>query len=77
MEAVICKIKLANIKFSKVLRNYIWHSVLFKTVATQKTVTSMTVNSVIDIFLQVFKKFRNTAVFKIIFSMSKSGLMLS
>ena len=46
------------------------------------TVTSLTVNSIIDIFLQVLQNFLNTAVFKNylqehILSMSKSEHMLS
>ena len=53
--------------FRQLLRNYIWWSTLFKKVMTLNTVTSLTVNSVIDIYLQVLQNFQNKPVFKTIF----------
>ena len=50
----------------KFLRNYIWRSASYKKV-TLNTVTSLTVNSVMDTFLQVLLTFQNIAVFKTIF----------
>ena len=41
---------------------------LFQKVATLYTLTSSTVNSVEDIFLQILQKFQNTAIFKTIFN---------
>ena len=49
--------------FHKFLRKYIWQSSLFKKVATLNTLTSLTVNSIMDIFLQILQIFQNTAVF--------------
>ena len=39
----------------KFLRKYNWQSASFKKVATLNTVTSLTVNSIMDIFLQVLQ----------------------
>ena len=45
--------------------------------ATLNTVTSLTVNSVMDIFLQILQNFQNTAVFKTIFNcLTELGLIL-
>ena len=45
------------------LRKYIWQSPSFKKVATLNTVTSLTVNSITDIFLQISQHIQNTAAF--------------
>ena len=45
------------------LRKYIWQSTLFKKVATLNTLTSLTVNSIMDIFLQISQNIQNAAVF--------------
>ena len=45
--------------------------------ATLNTVTSLTVNSIMDIFLQILQNFQNTAVFKTIFNcLTELGLIL-
>ena len=42
---------------TKFLRKYMWRSASFKKVATVNTVTSLTVNSVMDIFLKILQIF--------------------
>ena len=44
------------------LRKYIWQSTSFKKVATLHTVSSLTINSIMDIFLQTSQNIQNTAV---------------
>ena len=50
-------------KIETFLRKYIWQSTLFKKVATLNTVTFLTVNSIMDIFLQISQNIQNTAIF--------------
>ena len=45
------------------LRKYIWQSTSFQKVVTLNIVTSLTVNSIMDIFLQISQNIQNTTVF--------------
>ena len=49
--------QLAMLHTLKFLRKHVWRSALFKNVATLNTVTSLIVNAVIDIFLQILQNF--------------------
>ena len=53
--------------FCKFLRK-IFGGPLFQKRAALYTLTSLTVNSAEDIFLQILQKFQNTAVFKTVFN---------
>ena len=55
--------------FRKFLRSYVWQRALFKNVTALNAVTSLTLNSDMDIFPQVLQNFQKTA--------SKSEYILS
>ena len=54
------------LKIWQIPENYIWRTGSLKKVTILNTVTSVTVNSVMDIFLSVLQNFQDTAVFKTI-----------
>lgn len=53
--------------FCKFLRKYVWRDALFKKLATLHAANYLTVNSVMDMFLQILQDFENITVFKTIF----------
>ena len=59
------------LNISQISKKYIWRSTSFKKIATLHTVTSLTVNSITDIFLQILQSFQNSCL-KTFLPMSKS-----
>ena len=67
---------LVMFNISQIPKKYIWWSTSFKKIATLHTATSITLNSVTDIFLQILQNFQTRCSRCDILLMSKSEHML-